>query len=80
MDLLKSHRSQISPSDYFYLTVRNISESSEHFYSCWDANGNFMCVPSTSALREEKKKKANVKGRYVEVTINMSLNVYHLEQ
>lgn len=36
-----------------------------------------MCVPSTSALKE---KKANVKGRYVEVTINMSLNVYHLEQ
>lgn len=51
--------------------------SSEHFYSCWDANGNFMCVPSTSALRE---KKASVKGRYVGVTINMSLNVYHLEQ
>lgn len=26
--------SQIFSSDYFYLTVRNIFVSSEHFYSC----------------------------------------------
>lgn len=35
-----------------------------------------MCVTGTSAVR----KKPNVTPRYVEVTINMSLDVYHLEQ
>lgn len=35
-----------------------------------------MCVTGPSAAR----KKPNVKLSYVEVAINMSLNVYHLEQ
>lgn len=34
VDLLRLYWSQIFSSDYFYLTVRNIFVSSEHFYSC----------------------------------------------
>lgn len=40
-----------------------------------DADGNFTCVTSTHAVGRNQ-----MSNRYVEFTINMPLNVYHLEQ